>query len=181
MSQEINEPLLIKVIYFSTSGVIKEEIFPEEVTFGEIIQYFNSNLRTEFLNLKKRYTFNGIIIKENNIIKNLIKIPKNNSKILIISIEIDEKEILDDESEPIISKIIKPKLYPFSLFVYTPKEGKITLEEYTSNIVREYNLKKISSLSSYCNSPNSLFISGGGIYSKNAINDFWIINKEDYL
>ena len=180
MSQEINEPLLIKVIYFSTSGVIKEEIFPEETTFGEIIQYFNSNLKTEFLNLKKRYTFNGIIIKENNIIKNLIKIPKNNSKILIISIEIDEKEILDDESEPIISKIIKPKLYPFSLFVYTPKEGKITLEEYTSNIVREYNLKKISSLSSYCNSPNSFFISGGGIYSKNAINDFWIINKEDY-
>ena len=180
MSQKINEPLLIKVIYFSISGVIKEQIFPEEVTLGDIIQYFNSNLKTEFLNMKKKYTFKGILLKENTIIKYLVDLPKDNSKILVISIEINEKEILDDESEPIIPKIIKPKFYPFSLFVYTPKEGKITLEEYTSNIVREYNLKKISSLSSYCNSPNSFFISGGGIYYKNAINDFWIINKEDF-
>jgi hypothetical protein len=180
MSQEINEPLLIKVIFFSISGVLREQIFPEEVSFGDIIQYFNSNLKTEFLNMKKTHTFKGIPLKENTIIKNLVDIPKDNSKILVISIEINEKEILDDESEPIIPKIIKPKFYPFSLFVYTPKEGKITLEEYTSNIVREYNLKKISSLSSYCNSPNSFFISGGGIYYKNAINDFWIINKEDF-
>ena len=41
-------------------------------------------------------------------------------------------------------------------------------------------MKKISSGSSYCNSPDSLFISGGGVYYKNPINDFWIINKEDY-
>ena len=180
MSQEINEPLLIKVIFFSISGVLREQIFPEEVSFGDIIQYFNSNLKTEFLNMKKTHTFKGIPLKENTIIKNLVDIPKDNSKILVISIEINEKEILDDESEPIIPKIIKPKFYPFSLFVYTPREGKITLEEYTSNIVKEYNLKKISSLSSYCNSPNSFFISGGGIYYKNAINDFWIINKEDF-
>ena len=180
MSQEINEPLLIKVIFFSISGVLREQIFPEEVSFGDIIQYFNSNLKTEFLNMKKIYSFKGIPLKETTIIKYLVDIPKDNSKILVISIEINEKEILDDESEPIIPKIIKPKFYPFSLFVYTPREGKITLEEYTSNIVKEYNLKKISSLSSYCNSPNSFFISGGGIYYKNAINDFWIINKEDF-
>ena len=180
MSQEINEPLLIKVIFFSISGVLREQIFPEEVSFGDIIQYFNSNLKTEFLNMKKIYSFKGIPLKETTIIKYLVDIPKDNSKILVISLEINEKEILDDESEPIIPKIIKPKFYPFSLFVYTPREGKITLEEYTSNIVKEYNLKKISSLSSYCNSPNSFFISGGGIYYKNAINDFWIINKEDF-
>ena len=180
MSHEINEPLLIKAIYFSISGVISEQFFPEEATIGDILKYFNSYLKAEFLNLKKKYTYNGIPLKENIIIKNLIDIPKGNSNLLVISIEVNEKEILDDESDSIISKIIKPKYYPFSLFVYTPKEGKITLEEYTSNIAREYNLKKISSLSSYCNSPNLFFISGGGISYKNAINDFWIINKEDF-
>lgn len=180
MFQEINELLLIKVIYFSKSGIISEHIFSEEIVFGDIIQYFNSNLKTEFLEVKKIYSFNGIIINENTFIKDLIEIPKGKPNIIEIKIEINEKEILDDESEPIISKIIKPKFYPFSLFVYLPKEGKITLEEYTSNIVKEFNLKKISSGSSYCNSPNSFFISGGGIYYKNAINDFWIINKEDY-
>ena len=180
MSQENNDLILIKAIYFSQSGIIGEHIFSEEITLGDILYYFNTNFKTEFLSIKEKYTFNGIVLNENNIIKNLITIPKGKSNIIEIKIEIKEKEILDDESEPVISKIIKPKFYPFSLFVYLPKEGKITLEEYTSNIVKDYNLKKISSGSSYCNSPNLFFISGGGIYYKNPINDFWIINKEDY-
>ena len=180
MSQENNDLILIKAIYFSQSGIIGEHIFSEEITLGDILYYFNTNFKTEFLSIKEKYTFNGIVLNENNIIKNLITIPKGKSNIIEIKIEIKEKEILDDETEPVISKIIKPKFYPFSLFVYLPKEGKITLEEYTSNIVKDYNLKKISSGSSYCNSPNLFFISGGGIYYKNPINDFWIINKEDY-
>ena len=108
----------------------------------------------------------------------MLNLPKNSKNLLEVKIEVNEEEILDDEYDPIITKIIKPKYYPFNLFVYSPKEGKIALEEYTSNISKEYNLKKISSGSSY--SPDSLFISGGGIYYKNPINDFWIINKEDY-
>ena len=180
MSQENNDLILIKAIYFSQSGIIGEHIFSEEITLGDILYYFNTNFKTEFLSIKEKYTFNGIVLNENNLIKNLITIPKGKSNIIEIKIEIKEKEILDDETEPVISKIIKPKFYPFSLFVYLPKEGKITLEEYTSNIVKDYNLKKISSGSSYCNSPNLFFISGGGIYYKNPINDFWIINKEDY-
>ena len=180
MAQENNDLILIKVIYFSQSGIIGEHIFSGEITLGDILYYFNSNFKTEFLNLKEKYTFNGIPLNENILIKDLITIPKGKPNIIEIKIEINEKEILNDESEPVISKIIKPKFYPFSLFVYLPKEGKITLEEYTSNIVKDYNLKKISSGSSYCNSPNLFFISGGGIYYKNPINDFWIINKEDY-
>ena len=180
MAQENNDLILIKVIYFSQSGLIGEHIFSGEITLGDILYYFNSNFKTEFLSLKEKYTFNGIPLNENIIIKDLIIIPKGKPNIIEIKIDINEKEILNDESEPVISKIIKPKFYPFSLFVYLPKEGKITLEEYTSNIVKDYNLKKISSGSSYCNSPNLFFISGGGIYYKNPINDFWIINKEDY-
>ena len=180
MSEKNNELLLIKVIYFTKSGIIGKQMFSSEVTLGDILYYFNTNYKTDFLNIKKNYSYNEHILKKDDLIKDLVDYPKEKQTIIEIKIEINEKEILDDESDPIISKIIKPKFYPFSLFVYSPKEGKIALEEYTSNIVKEFNLKKISSGSSYCNSPDSLFISGGGIYYKNSINDFWIINKEDY-
>ena len=180
MSKENNELLLIKVLYLTHSTIIGENIFSHDVTLKDIIFHFNTNFKTEYLNLKKKYTYNGIPINENKLLKELVNIPKGKSYIIEIKIEVNENEIFDDESEPIISKIIKPKFYPFSLFVYSPKEGRISLEEYTSNIVKEYNLKKITSGSSYCNSPDSLFISGGGVYYENSINDFWIINKEDY-
>ena len=180
MLQENNEPILVKAIYFSKSGIIGEQIFTQEVTLGDILYYFNTNLKQEFLNIKKNYIFNNVFLDEYCLIKNLINLPNDGPYIIEINIEINEEEILDDEFDPIITKIIKPKFYPFSLFVYSPKEGKITLEEYTSNISKEFNLKKISSGSSYCNSPDSLYISGGGVYYKNPINDFWIINKEDY-
>ena len=180
MFEENNELILIKAIYYSKSGIIGEQIFTPEVTFGDILNYFNANLKTEFLNLKRIYTYNGVNLNETYRMKEMFKIPKDKNCLIEIKIEVNEEEILDDEYDPVISKIIKPKFYPFSLFVYSPREGKITLEEYTSNISKEYNLKTISSGSSYCNSPDSLFISGGGVYYKNPINDFWIINKEDY-
>ena len=180
MFEENNDLILIKAIYYSKSCIIGEQIFTPEVTFGDILNYFNANLKTEFLNLKRIYSYNGINLSETYKMKEMFKMPKDKSCLIEIKIEVNEEAILDDEYDPIISKIIKPKFYPFSLFVYSPREGKITLEEYTSNISKEYNLKKISSGSSYCNSPDSLFISGGGVYYKNPINDFWIINKEDY-
>ena len=180
MSKDNNEFLLIKTIYFTKNSIIGEKILSHQATFGDIIYHFNTNFKTEFLNINKNYKYNGKSLNENTLIKDLIKIPKGKSYIIEIRIEINEKEILDDEFEPIITKIIKPKFYPFSLFVYLPKEGRIFLEEYTSNIVKQYNLKKITSGSSYCNSPDSLFISGGGVYYQNPIQDFWIINKEDY-
>ena len=180
MSKENNEFLLIKIIYFTKNSIIGEKILSHQATFGDIIYHFNTNFKTELLNINKNYKYNGINLNENTLIKDLVNIPKGKSYIIEIRIEINEKEILDDEFEPIITKIIKPKFYPFSLFVYLPKEGRIFLEEYTSNIVNQYNLKKITSGSSYCNSPDSLYISGGGVYYQNPINDFWIINKEDY-
>ena len=169
MFEKNNELILIKAIYLSKSRIIGEQLFTSEITFGDILKYFNEQLKTEFLNLKKKYTFNGIDLNETYQIKELLNLPKDNKYLLEVKIEVNEEEILNDEYDPIITKIIKPKFYPFSLFVYSPKEGKITLEEYTSNISKEYNLKKISSGSSYSNSPDSLFISVGGVYYKNPI------------
>ena len=180
MSIENNEIILIKVIYFSNSGIIGEQTFPQEITFANIINTFNENYKTETLTMKQQYIYNNIILDENTLIKNLVNIPKGKSKIIELKIEINEKELLNNELDQIMSKIIKPKFYPFGLFVYSPSEGTISLEEYTSNIANKYNLKLISSGSSYCNSPDYFFISGGGVYYKDPINNFWIINKNDY-
>ena len=66
MSQENNDLILIKAIYFSQSGIIGEHIFSEEITLGDILYYFNTNFKTEFLSIKEKYTFNGIVLNENN-------------------------------------------------------------------------------------------------------------------
>ena len=144
MFEKNNELILIKAIYYTKSRIIGEQIFTSEITFGDILKYFNEQLKTEFLNLKKIYAFNGVNLNGTYKINQLVNMPKDNNYFLEVKIEINEEERLDDEFDPIISKIIKPKFYPFSLFVYSPKEGKITLEEYTSNISKEYNLKNIS-------------------------------------
>ena len=137
MFEENNDLILIKAIYYSKSCIIGEQIFTSEVTFGDILNYFNANLKTEFLNLKRIYSYNGINLSETYKMKEMFKMPKDKSCLIEIKIEINEEAILDDEFDPVISKIIKPKFYPFSLFVYSPREGKITLEEYTSNISKE--------------------------------------------
>ena len=129
MFEKNNELILIKAIYLTKSRIIGEQLFTSEITFGDILKYFNEQLKTEFLNLKKKYTVNGIDLNETYQIKELLNLPKDNKYLLEVKIEINEEEILDDEYDPIITKIIKPKFYPFSLFAYSPKEGKITLEE----------------------------------------------------
>ena len=178
MIQENNENILIKVIYYSKSGLIFEKKFDQEATFGDIINYFKANNSNKLLTIKRNYSYMGITLKNSDKIKNLVYFQKNKSYEIEIKIEINENDILDDESEPIIPKMVKPKCYSFGLYIYLPKDGKIILDEFTPNKIIEFNLDQINSGSSYCNSPNSFFISGGGVYSKNPVNYFWIINNQ---
>jgi len=108
MFEKNNELILIKAIYLTKSRIIGEQLFTSEITFGDILKYFNEQLKTEFLNLKKIYTFNGIDLNETYQIKELLNLPKNSKNLLEVKIEVNEEEILDDEYDPIITKIIKP-------------------------------------------------------------------------
>ena len=85
-----NELILIKAKNYTKSRIIGEQIFTFEVTFGDILKYFNVKLKTEFLNLKKMYTFNGIDLNETYQIKELINIPKDNNYLLEVKIEVNE-------------------------------------------------------------------------------------------
>ena len=65
------------------------------------------------------------------------------------------------------------------LYIYYPEKGTINIEEYHKNIFNEYNLNKINTKTSFCNSHNYLFLSGGE-YNNEIISDFWIINHINY-
>ena len=178
MKNKNNEEILIKAVFYNKSGIIEEYIFDQNATFGEILNYFLSKSKNKQLSLKKYYYYNKIVLKPNDVIKNLVYIPKGKSLEIEIKIELKEKEIMDDESSPEITQVMKPKLYNFGLFIYFPKDGIINLEQYTENKIKEYNLNCISSRSSYCNSPDLFFISGG-ITNSNPIDTFWIIKHSD--
>ena len=179
MKKRNNENILIKAIYYVKSGIIKEQTFNKEITFGEIINYFKNTNTNKLLTIKNNYKYNGTALLPNQKIKDLVNLQKGNSYMIEIKIELNEEEIIDDESELIQQKIIKPKFPIFGLYIYFPKEGKITLEQYDKEIIKEYNLDKITSGCSYCNSPDYFYISGGGAYSADPINDFWIIKKDE--
>ena len=65
------------------------------------------------------------------------------------------------------------------MYIFIPETGSLSLEEYPEKITKYFKLKKINKLSSYCNSYDSLFISGG-IYNKEEIKDFWIVNNQNF-
>lgn len=179
MQRRNNDNILIKAIYYTKSGIIKEQTFNKEITFGEIINNFKNSNKNKLLTLKNNYKYNGTALLPNQKIINLVYLQKGNSYIIEIKIELNEEEIIDDELEIIQQKIIKPKFPIFSLYIYYPKEGIITSEQYDKEIIKEYNLDTISSGCSYCNSPDFLYISGGGVFSAEPINYFWIIKKDD--
>ena len=178
MKNKNNEEILIKAVFYTQSGIIEEYIFDQNVTFGEILNYFLSKSKNKNLSLRKYYYYNKIMIKPSDVIKNLVYIQKGKSLEIEIKIELKDNEIMDDESFPEITEIMKPKLYNFGLFIYFPKDGIINLEQYTENKIKEYNLNFISSRSSYCNSPDLFFISGG-VSNSNPIDNFWIIKHND--
>ena len=180
MKKDINIPNLIKVIYYTKSGIkLETKNFDEEATLDDIINYFKRKNKKEIYTIKSNYSYLGNILKKNEKIKNLVFLQKGKTYEIEIKIEINEKQNLADELDPIIPKILKPKSYNFGLYIYMPKDGKICLEEFTSDKITEFQLDQINSGSAYCNSPKYFFISGGGAYSDNPINSFWIINNDN--
>ena len=177
-------PLPVKVIYFTKNRIINEKQFFINSTFYSILNYFNKHLKEEGkTKLKKEYIYNEKIINPNEPLLNFIHLNKYSSSSTIetieISIEIEEIENIGDENIPFFEIIIQPKINPFGLFVYKVKEGIINLQMYPEKISQNYELSKFNEYSSYCNSPGSLFLSGGKI-NDSPINDFWLINNRKF-
>ena len=133
------------------------------------------------IRLKKKYLLNDKEIKKDDLLINLIQDYIKTQKIIsaIFSIELDEIYNIGDEDILPYKKILQPKLGNFGLYIFNPESGSLSLDEYPEKIIKFFKLKKINKLSSYCNSYDSLYISGG-VYNEEEIKDFWIINNENY-
>ena len=168
-----------KILYsvYSNDKIIYQKHFPNTATFGDLIQDFESNIKDPQIKSKIEYNFKKKKVNKKDRIIDINKVDKN-TKLIEIDVSLDFTELnipkntLKENNR--INKIIKPEANPFHLISYSPNEGNITLETYPQKEILEYSLNDFSEKSAYCNSNDTLFISGGEKNGK-AINDFWTI------
>ena len=170
----------IKTIFYTNDQIIKEYWFNITSTIKEIFNYFEKHIKEEGYSLKENYKIFGKKINELFTISELIKKEKNDTIIDgEIWIEVEEDTYFDDEGDEMFYTILQPKINPFELIEYSPLKSKIKFIECSKDFILFHSLNKFTKESAFCNSTNSLFISGGEMAGK-AINNFWIINKNDY-
>ena len=175
-----NDQQKIKTIFYTDSQIIKEYWFNISSTIKDIFNYFEKHIKVEGFSLKSNYKIFGKKINESKKISDLIKTERNDIVLECeIWIEAKEELIFDDENDEIFYKILQPKLNPFELIEFNSLNHKLKNTKIPQTIINNCELNKFSKESAFCNSYNSLYISGGAIYDK-AINDFWIINKKNY-
>ena len=165
----------IEVFYFIPSKIIESKSFPPNIKFQDIIDYFISNIQNENKNLelKENYSYKKNEINESTIISDLFdekSIPESGKLNIYI-------ELINVQDNNKISYILKPKNNQFGIISFSTNLKEIKLENFDENIITTNNLDKYSpEFSAYCNSNNSLFISGGVDKKRKPLNDFWIIN-----
>ena len=170
----------IKTIFYTKEQIIKEYWFNITSTLKDIFNYFEKHIKEEGYSLKQNYKIFGKKINKFNTITELIKKEKNDT-ILDgeIWIEVEEDVYFDDENDEIYYSILQPKLSPFELIEYNSIKSRIKIIECPEEILFESDLDKFNKASAFCNSINSLYICGGEISGK-GLNNFWIVNKNNY-
>ena len=174
----------MKLYYKCKNKTIKEySIDKNKVTFGDIIDYYYNDIKQKYnqYQLKSKYLFNKKELEKKDIILNLLmneNINIHNIKEVKIIIYLDEIYKIFDEDLAKYNKLIIPikSKDSLELYVYYPEKGNIDIEEYPKNIFKELSLNKINNKTSFCNSHNYLFLSGGEVNNE-IINDFWIIDN----
>ena len=168
----------ILVIYYTKSKIICQKEFGSFSRFDNLLKFFNENIKNSEIRLKQKYLLNNKEIKNSDLLIDLIQAYDSSKKIINanFSIEIEEINNIGDENFPYFSKILQPVTNKFGIYVFTPENGSMSLEQYPDNIENEYELEKFNICSAYCNSPNSLFISGGR-FNEEKIDNFWIIDN----
>ena len=170
----------IKTIFYTNSQIIKEYWFNITSRIKDIFNYFEKHIKDEGYSLKKNYKIFGKKINQLYSISELIKKSKNDTILEgELWIEVEEEVYFDDENDEIFYTILQPKINPFELIEYNPLKKKIKIIECPQDIINYCHLDKFSIESAFCNSYNSLYISGGEVSGKTS-NYFWVINKNSY-
>ena len=172
----INEdfaPPTVRLILVSQDSILINKIVSKKLTLHDI-------LKEEGLKEGKNYLMFG---KPVNLDKKILDlIPKKYSNLSNIELIIEEKNISLDEVKVFYEKILKPFENPFKILVFIPNEFNASIKTYSDNIIEKFKLNKFAiNLSSYCNSHDSLYISGGNGEDYSSLNSgnkhFWKINS----
>ena len=166
----------IEAVYYTPTIIIDKKSFSPKSKFKEIIDYFNLNIKpnNNNLELKEQYYFKKTKINESTNIEEVIDI-KNNLTNGIANIFIELVDSNDEKDS--INYILKPKNNPFGIISFSVNTNSISSENFPNDMIQLNNLDRYHpEFSAYCNSYNSLFISGGIDKNKQPIDDFWEID-----
>ena len=152
----INEdyaPPTVRLIVITQKEILLNKIVSKKSTLHDIF-------KQESIKEGKNYFLFG---KPLNLEQKVIDlIPNNYSNLSNIELIIQEKYLSLDEDEIYYEKILKPYENPFKILVFAPNDFNISLKSYSNETIEKFSLNKFSEkLSSYCNTPNDLYISGG--------------------
>ena len=116
--------------------LLKENIYSKN-TFNSLLDIYEKNNKYKNeAKLKSKYFINGVEIEGNQLLEELIE--KNDyqpSDLVEISLESKELYYLNDSKYPSYTKINQPKINPFSLLIFSPKEKKLSLKRYPDKII----------------------------------------------
>ena len=93
-------------------------------------------------------------------------------------LEIEELEHLDDASEPIYERLLKPLINPFRLIILNIKEGILQMVDFPKEKLAELGLDTLTDNFACCNSTDSLYLSCGKYLWIISHNNFQIEKKE---
>ena len=152
----INEdfaPPTVRLILASQDSILINKIISKKSTLHDI-------LKEEGLKEGKNYLIFGKPVNLNKKVIDLI--PKDYSNLSNIELIIEDRNILLENNETYYEKILKPFENPFKILVFYPNEFNVSIKSYPDETVEKFKLNKFSlNLSSYCNSHDNLYISGG--------------------
>ena len=157
--------LALKVIYYTKRRTLGTKIFFATSKFQEVLLYFEHNLKDPQTFLKSSYFLNGKQIFPNDILLYFCTVDPNLRLVEEdLYVEIEELEHIDDSSEPIYEKLLKPLINPFKLIILNINEGILQMVDFPKDKIHEYGFDTITNNNfACCNSPEALYIS----YQKN--------------
>ena len=165
--------LALKVVYYTKKRQLGNKIFFATSKFQDVLQYFEKNLKDSQTFLKSCYFLNGKQIFPSDILLYFCTVDPNLRLVEEdLFLEIEELEHLDDASEPIYEKLLKPIINPFKLIILNVKEGILQMVDFPKEKLAELGLDTLNNNFACCNSVDSLFLSCG--------KNFWIISNKNF-
>ena len=165
--------LALKVVYYTKKRQLGNKIFFATSKFQDVLAYFEKNIKDSQTFLKSCYFLNGKQIYPSDILLYFCTVDPNLRLVEEdMFLEIEELEHLDDASEPIYEKILKPLINPFKLIVLNVKDGILQMVDFPKEKIAELGLDTINNNFACCNSTDALYISCG--------KNFWIITHNTF-